>query len=187
MKLFTALRFSIPLLLLAMLSFSPAGNIFVSQNGNVKFTSKAPLETIAAESKLLSGALDVERRTFAFILPVSSFDGFNSPLQKEHFNENYLETDEIPQALFKGKIIEEVNLAMPGTYMVRAKGIMSIHGVEKEMIIKPKIVSSGGQIQVDAEFTVLLSDFKILIPKLVNQKIAEEIKVNVKLDMSPKK
>jgi len=80
-----------------------------------------------------------------------------------------------------------MNLALPGTYTVRAKGIMSIHGVEKEMIVKSKIVSQGGQLNVESSFTIALKDFHINIPKLVNQKIAEEIFVDVKMDMMPKK
>jgi hypothetical protein len=52
-----------------------------------------------------------------------SFQGFNSPLQKEHFNENYVESDKFPEASFKGKIIEDQDLTVDGTYELRAKGI----------------------------------------------------------------
>ncbi|MGZ4157647.1 MAG: YceI family protein [Bacteroidia bacterium] len=149
--------------------------------------SKAPAETIKAESKKLSGILDADKRTFAVSIPVNSFEGFNGPLQKEHFSEDYLESDKIPKAVFKGKIIEEVNLALPGTYTVRAKGTMNIHGVDKEMIIKSKIISGAGQITVESLFTITLKDFKINIPKIVNQKIAEEIAIDVKMDMGLKK
>ena len=165
----------------------PVTSVYMAGNGEVKFISKAPLETIRATSKKLSGALDIDKRTFAFSIPISSFEGFNSPLQKEHFNENYLESDRIPKATFTGKVIEELNLALPGTYTVRAKGNMNIHGVDKEMIIKSKIVSAAGQLDVESSFTVALKDFNINIPKLVNQKIAEEIFVDVKMDLLPKK
>lgn len=174
-------------LLICLLGFTPGKGIFISQNGTVRFVSKAPLETIKAESKQLSGALDVEKRTFAFAIPISSFEGFNSPLQKEHFNENYLESDKIPKSIFKGKIIEEVDLNNPGTYTVRAKGTMTIHGVDKGMIIKSKVTTTAGQMTVESSFTIVLKDFNINIPKLVNQKIAEEILVDVKMDMIPKK
>ena len=153
----------------------------------MKFVSKAPLETIKAESKKLSGVLDAEKRVFAFSIPVTSFEGFNSPMQKEHFNEDYLESDIISKATFKGKIIEEINLTNPGTYSIRAKGMMNIHNVEKEMIIKSKLISTATQLTVESSFTIKLKDFNIRIPKLVNQKIAEDIFVDVKMDMSLKK
>ena len=163
------------------------GGIFISNTGEVKFVSQAPLETIKATSRKLSGVVDVDKRTYAFSISISSFDGFNSPLQKEHFNENYMESIKIPSATFKGKIIEEVDLHTAGTYNVRAKGNMKIHGVEKEMIIKSTIAVKAGQITVTSNFKVALKDFDINVPNIINQKIAPEIAVDVKMDLSPKK
>ncbi len=42
-------------------------------------------------------------------LKVNSFKGFNSALQKEHFNENYMESENFPYASFEGKIIEDID------------------------------------------------------------------------------
>lgn len=161
--------------------------VFSSASGSVKFVSQAPLETIKAESKKLSGVLDVDKRTYAFTVLITSFEGFNSPLQKEHFNENYMESEKIPSASFKGKIIEEIDLKTPGTYMIRAKGMMKIHGIEKEMIVKAKVSVRSAQIGIESQFNVALKDFNIHIPNIINQKIASEIQVDVKMDMSPKK
>ena len=163
------------------------GGVYISNTGEVKFVSQAPLETIKATSKKLSGVLDTDKRTYAFSIAVSSFDGFNSPLQKEHFNENYMESAKIPSAFFKGKIIEEVDLHAAGSYNVRAKGMMKIHGMEKEMIIKSTITVKAGQINVVSSFKVALKDFDINVPNIINQKIASEIAVDVKMDLSPKK
>ena len=175
-------------LLIFLSSFTvQEGDVYYSNAGTVRFASQAPLETIKAESKKLSGVLDVAKRTYAFTVLIQTFEGFNSPLQKEHFNENYMESDKIPSASFKGKIIEEVDLKTPGTYTVRAKGMMKIHGVEKEMIVKAKLNVKAGSITVDSGFSVPLRDFNINVPNIVNQKIASEILVDVKMDMIPKK
>lgn len=160
--------------------------VFRANAGKVSFLSAAPLEKIKANSNKLYGVLDPTKRVFNFAIPISSFDGFNSPLQKEHFNENYLESQKIPKAYFKGKIIEEVDLLKEGTYNVRAKGLLNIHGIEKEYIIKSKVTSLGSKISIESSFTLHLQDFGIKIPKVVNQKIAEEIAVNINLDMTKK-
>lgn len=160
--------------------------VFRANSGKVSFLSSAPLEKIKASSGKLYGVLDPVKRIFNFAIPISSFDGFNSPLQKEHFNENYLESQKIPKAYFKGKIIEEVNLMKEGIYQVRAKGMLTIHGIEKEYIIKSKIVSAGNKLTIESNFTIMLNDFGIRIPKVVNQKIAEEIVVTAFIDMSIK-
>jgi len=160
--------------------------IYRANAGKVSFLSAAPLEKIKANSNKLYGVIDPTKRIFNFALPISSFDGFNSPLQKEHFNENYLESQKIPKAFFKGKIIEEVDFTKEGSFNIRAKGMLNIHGVEKEYIIKAKVVSSKNKINIESNFTIVLKDFGIRIPKVVNQKIAEEIALDINIDMSIK-
>lgn len=156
---------------------------YQTTTGKVLFVSEAPLEIISAESNKLRGVIDPEKNTFAFSVPVISFDGFNSPLQKEHFNENYMENDRYPEASFRGKIIEQVDFSVNGTHKVRSKGELSIHGVQREVIIRSAITVEGNNAVVHAEFEVLLEDHDIKVPKIVNQKIASVIRVTVDADL----
>ena len=126
-------------LLMAITTISQA-QVYVCKDGQVNFESDAPLELIQAQSKTLRGALDAQERTFAFTIDINSFEGFNSPLQREHFNENYMEAARFPKATFIGKIIESVDFTQPGTYILRAKGRLNIHGIEQERIIKSQVV-----------------------------------------------
>src|SRR5205085_3222260 len=113
-----------------------AQDIFSTSAGVIKFKSDAALELIKASSGKLSGAVDLKKKTFAFYVDISSFEGFNSLLQREHFNEIYMESAEYKSASFSGKFIEDLDFTSNGKYMVRAKGILNIHGVEQERIIK---------------------------------------------------
>lgn len=160
--------------------------ILICKDGNTKFTSEAPLELIKAQSNKTTGVIDCANKTVAFSIDIDSFDGFNSGLQKEHFKENYMETERYPKATFKGKLIEDVDFNKNGTYAVRAKGIFNIHGTEKEKIVKVKITVKDKEILVDASFEVPLEDHNIKIPKVVNQKIASIIMVEVKASLKPK-
>ena len=155
-------------------------NVFTSKNGNITFLSEAPLEIISASSNALEGIIDPEELSFAFIVPIHSFKGFNNGLQQQHFYENYLETSKYPDASFSGKFIEHIDLTKPGTYHVRAKGQLKIHGRIQERIIKTELISTGIEIKAKAQFFVPLVDHQIEIPKIVNQKIAQEIDVNVR-------
>lgn len=148
-------------------------------NGVVKFKSEAPLEIIEAQSNNLQGLIETESKTFAFTILIRTFEGFNSPLQREHFNENYLESEIFPAATFKGKIIEEVDFDNDGIYTVRAKGLFEIHGVKQERIIKVTISIKNGTIKSSAKFTISLADFNISIPKIVNQKLASVVSVSI--------
>lgn len=134
---------------------------------------------ISATSRSLIGVLNAKDRRFSFSIPVNTFNGFNSSLQQTHFNEDYLETDKFPQATFKGKIIEEVDLEIEGHYRIRAKGKLDIHGLENDRIIRCDVSVEPGRITVKAEFTVFLDTHDIKIPSIVNQKIAEEILVKI--------
>jgi hypothetical protein len=170
----------------AISAYMPAPRFFKTTEGKINFRSDAPLELIKASSNDLVGVIDTARKGFSFKVPISSFEGFNSRTQREHFNENYMQTEKYPEASFKGKIIEDVDLTADGVYTVRAKGILNIHGVEKERIIKSDIVVKNGNVNIKTNFTVLLSDHDIPIPKVVYQKLANEIKVEVAANLQPR-
>ncbi len=171
--------------IIALSSFQTKPVIYVCKNGQVSFLSDAPLEMIKASTNGLSGVINIIDRSFSFLIPTKSFEGFNSSLQRTHFNEDYMESDIYPNTTFKGKIIEEVDLSKSGNYQIRAKGKMNIHGIENDRIIKCILVVSQNKIDVKANFTVFLEDHNISIPSIVNQKIAEEIKLDVSLTLIP--
>ncbi len=160
------------------------GPVYLITKSQVQFRSEAPLELINAGSNKLKGALDPAARSFAFTIDMASFDGFNSPLQKEHFTENYIESKKYPKATFSGRIIEEDDFTKDGIYTLRAKGKLNIHGVERERIIKGDLTVKKGVIQVKSNFTVQLADHGIKIPRIVYEKLASEIKVTITADFT---
>jgi polyisoprenoid-binding protein YceI len=174
------------LLLAVVFVHAAYSQIYICKDGVIKFTSEAPLELIKAQSNKTNGVIDVATKSVAFSVIIETFDGFNSGLQKEHFRENYMETDKYKTAVFKGKIIEDVDFSKNGTYTVRAKGTFNIHGTEKEKIVKTKITIKDKEITVETSFEVPLDDHNISIPKVVNQKIASIIQVEVKATLKPK-
>ena len=149
------------------------------KNGTIDFHSDAPLEMIYAKSTDLKAIIDPIQQTFAFSVKSSSFRGFNSALQREHFNENYIESTKYETSTFVGKIIEKVDFSKNGIQSIRAKGKLIVHGIEQERIIKSEIEIKDKKVIVRSKFTVLLADHNITIPKIVFQKIAEEIYVTL--------
>ncbi|HRC32937.1 MAG TPA: YceI family protein [Bacteroidia bacterium] len=171
---------SIPFICILLWSFQASNNkMIMSATGEIVISSHAPLETISAQSNQLKGVVNKADRTFAFTVPIRSFEGFNSPLQKEHFNESYLESSKYANATFKGQIIEKINFDNDTVCFFRCKGLLKIHGVEKERIIRLKMEVKQQQITVDGNFIVPLSDHNIYIPKIVMQKISSEIKTEI--------
>jgi polyisoprenoid-binding protein YceI len=161
--------------------------VYLTRNGTASFVSNAPLEIIKAESKEVSGAINLADNEFIFTIDNNSFKGFNSALQQEHFYENYMETQLYPASSFKGKIIEKIDVNSTVEQEVRAKGILDIHGVSQERIIKGTVKITGDKMLLKADFTVLLEDHLIKIPKVVNQKIAEAIEVKISTELNRQK
>lgn len=159
--------------------------LFRIKEGKIYFKSDAPLELIEASSTKLKGAINPNNQTFAFSVPNESFEGFNSALQREHFNENYMESARFPNCSFSGKIIEPIDFSTDGTYTVRAKGKLQVHGVEQERIIKATLTVKNGLVSVHSKFLVPLHEHNITIPKVVYQKIAEEINVEINAVLAP--
>ena len=166
--------------------FAQGGKIFSVRSGKISFRSEAPFETIRASSDDLKGLLEIEKKLFAFKVRMESFEGFNSGLQKEHFNENYVESSKFPEAAFNGKIIEDTDLTKDGSYTIRAKGNFTIHGISQERIIKSDVTVRNGIINLQAAFSVLLEDHNIPIPKVVKDKLSSEIVVQVTCQLEPR-
>jgi polyisoprenoid-binding protein YceI len=160
--------------------------LYEMSKGLVQFSSRAPLENIEAKAKAIKGVLNLDNQTFAFSVDVRSFTGFNNDLQREHFHENYMETEKIPQASFSGKLIDKFNPEID-FQKIRAKGQMDVHGVKKERIIDVVITRKGALYEVSTSFNIALQDHGISIPKIVFQKIAEVIVVDVSGTMILKK
>ncbi|HMJ48388.1 MAG TPA: YceI family protein [Ferruginibacter sp.] len=183
------IRKSVILFFMGILSLSNANGpqfLFSVSSGSISFRSDAPMELIKASSNQLKGIFNAERKQFAFTINVNTFKGFNSPLQQEHFNENYLESNTYPRASFEGKVIEDIDLHKEGVYSIRAKGNLTVHGVVQERIIKCELSIKNNIVSIKSNFTVLLADHNITIPKVVHEKLASEIKVEVKADLIDK-
>jgi polyisoprenoid-binding protein YceI len=156
---------------------------FVADKGEMSFTSNASLEVIKATSHQMQGIVDPANGQVAFIVKVKSFEGFNSNLQKEHFNEKYMESDKFYNATFTGRIVEQIDFSKDGEYTVIAKGGLTIHGKKQPRMITGKIKIEKGKLIIDSSFDVTLADHDIKIPEIVGAKIATKIfvKLNVAL------
>lgn len=158
------------------------GQRFKTSSSNIKFYSDAPIEDIEANTTEATSIIDLTSKGFVFQIPISSFK-FDKELMEEHFNENYLESEKYPNAIFKGKI-ENWN-GEEGEQTLIVNGEMDLHGVKKQVSIESKINYSGDKIEVSTVFSIELKDFKIKIPKAVFYNIAEVVEVTANFEYAP--
>ena len=103
---------------------------------------------------------------------------------KEHFNETYLESEKYPKALFQGKL-SGYNSQFVVEQQVTAIGKLTIHGVTREVQILGVFVTMDGKLIAKSKFIIHLRDYKIKIPKLLWQNIAEDVEVTVEFIYKP--
>lgn len=158
---------------------------WMTRNGTIEFFSATFIENIEATNEMASGLLANDGR-FAFRVPILGFR-FEKALMEEHFNENYLESTRFPNGTFEGTIANWNDALKDGqSHTVMAQGILTIHGVASEREIESTLQWDGKAWIVHSEFTVLTAAHEIPIPKMVRDKIAEAISVDVQMTLSPR-
>lgn len=153
---------------------------YMTREGQVHFFSETPMENIEALNKQMSSILNADNGDFAFLVPIKGFR-FEKALMQEHFNENYLESGQYPNASFKGKIenIKEINLKKDGTYSAILKGVMEIHGVQQPIDEEVTLSVKDGKVSLKAKFNARPEDYNIRIPSGKKDNIADVIEVTV--------
>ena len=170
----------ITFLILVLISISAIGqNKYLTKTGLLAFEASVPsFEEVAAKNNAVTAIINTENGDFAALALVKAFR-FKNALMEEHFNENYAESDKHPKATFKGKI-KDFNFKSLGKVdsSKSIDGSLTFHGVTKEIkntsltlkLVDDKIIVSGS-------FKVLVSDFDIEIPKIVANKLSDEVSV----------
>jgi polyisoprenoid-binding protein YceI len=159
---------------------------FMTKNGNIKFYSETPMETIEATNNQVNAALDSQTGDLVFKVLIKSFK-FEKALMEEHFNENYMESDKLPNATFIGKVtdLSAIDFTKEGTYTSTIEGDLTIHGVTKKISEKGTFtVKAGGIIHGNSKFNVKPSDYSIKIPGAVVKNIAESMEVTVDIELT---
>jgi hypothetical protein len=166
-------------------NLSSYAQTYMTRNGLIGFYSKMPLEDIKAENNQVYAVIDAGKKNLAFTLLVKGFL-FEKALMQEHFNENYIESDKYPKAVFTGAYIGDVPVAKDGVYNVTIKGNLTMHGVTKPLEVAATIEVKAGKLLGRSSFKLKPEDYNITIPSVVRDKIAKEMSVTVQIDCNPK-
>lgn len=170
------------LLIFLIGSLTGVSQRFKTSQSYIKFYSDAPMEDIEAINESATSLIDLSNNAIVIVVPIKAFS-FQKKLMQQHFNENYLESDQFPNATFKGKIVD-----WDGEYgesKATATGTLELHGVTRNVSISGEISFKENQIYLSTVFPVRLADYNIKIPKAVFYNIAEEVEVTAKLEYAP--
>jgi polyisoprenoid-binding protein YceI len=171
------------ILLLSCISAASFGQKYVVDKSLISFYSHAAIEDISADNKKASGIFNSATGDIVFSIPIGEFQ-FKKSLMQEHFNEKYMESDKYPKSTFQGKV-EGYDASSDKSQQVKANGKLTIHGVIQEVEIPGTIEKQKDKLAMKAKFIVKLVDYKIEIPQLLWQNIAEQVEVTVDFTFKP--
>lgn len=171
------------ILLFCISSLNAKAQKLVVEKSIVTFFSHATIEDIKADNKKISGIFNSTTSDIAFSIPIREFQ-FAKSLMQEHFNEKYMESDKFPKSTFQGKIIG-YDPTVSGLQQVKSIGKLTTHGVTKDVEIAGTIEKQGNKFLMKSKFIIKLEDYKIEIPKLLWERIAEQVEVTVDFTFKP--
>lgn len=170
--------------LLLALHAASVGQRHITRNGTIRFFSEAPLENIEAVNKQVSSALDLETGEFVFRVLMRAFQ-FEKALMQEHFNDNFVESHNHPNANFVGRVVNlhEIDIGSRTPQEVTVEGRLTIKGVTREISETGSLTWKEGVIMGESVFSILLADYDIRIPAAVSRNISPEIEISVDLEL----
>ena len=173
------------ILLIALLSIQVQAQRFITKNGSISLYSKTPFETIEAQNDQVNCALDTKTSDLVFKVLMKSFE-FKRTLMQEHFNENYVESDKYPDAMFKGKVtnLKNINFTKDGVYPATVEGDLTMHGQSKHINTTGSFEVKDGKVNGKCRFGIKVDDYGIKVPSAVTDKIAESIQIDVNVLLS---
>jgi hypothetical protein len=175
------------ILLLAFFSFFAYGQQkYYTLSGELIFESSVEtFEEIKGVNNKVTAILNTEGAIAALAL-VKGFR-FKIALMEEHFNENYLESEEYPKATFSGNIIGfSMDKITETNSQHIIKGKLTIKEISKEITITSFIKQVEGLIYLSSNFSAKPEDFGIKIPNIVSSKIAKEVSISLNLALKLK-
>jgi hypothetical protein len=185
----TDMKKTILILLSVALSLAASAQTkYFTRNGRVFFNASSPLEKIEAINDKSTSVVDISTGQVEFAVLLKAFL-FERALMQEHFNENYVESDKFPKAVFKGTIADasSIDRSKDGSYPVKVTGKLTLHGVTRDVETAATFTVKNGALSATTDFNIEPGDYNIPIPGLVKDKIAKTISINVQSNYEPLK
>jgi hypothetical protein len=166
--------------LILMSHFAIAQDKILTKTGQITFEASVPsFEEVKATNKLSACVLNTKTGDIASVAMIKSFK-FKSSLMQEHFNENYIESDKYPKAIFKGKIENfDISKLTAQKQEFTINGTIDLHGKSKNISVIAKISKNENITNIVSTFTLNTDDFNIDLPFLISSKVSKKVQVNL--------
>ena len=156
----------------------------VTKTAQINFESLylKSFQDVKAVNRNVTCVINTKTGEIAFLALIRGFE-FETALMEEHFNENYMESNIFPKAIFRGKIENfDAKLITQNAKDYKIIGALTLHGIEKKITVIAKISKNlTNDLVILSQFMVATDDYKIAVPNIVKNKISSKIKVNIEV------
>lgn len=171
----------------ALLSLPANGQKYFTRSGITEFeASEKAFEPIEAINESTTAIMDLSSGVIVAQVFMAGFQ-FKNALMQEHFNENYMESNQYPKATFKGKLDNFSLDDLKSNEPIPLSGMLTIKGVEKKIQTTVSITQDQNGLSLTGMFSVNPEDFNIKIPVIVQEKIADMVHINLNYQLVEKK
>lgn len=138
--------------------------------------------------------IDLKTNKVTVDVPVNSFmfnnnftlDSINAIIKKR-FNEYYMQSDIYPNINYKGTIlnVNEITLQHNGNYTAHTKGILTIHGVSREVVTDVILTIKNNNVTVTSQITIIPTLYGIRIPSYIGEMYFHKVRIIVNGSLKP--
>ena len=157
------------------------------EQSSLTFDVSAQMHQVHGISKDFSGTIsgdpkDVTNAKITIRLDPKNFDTENQKRDKV-MREKSLEIEKYPFIEFESTAIEAANKSLIPNQAadVMVKGVLKLHGVEKQVNIPVRVLWEERQLVADGELDLKLDDYTVFRPKVLFFRLQNEVKVRFRI------
>jgi len=157
------------------------------EQSSLTFDVSAQMHQVHGISKDFSGTIsgdpkDVTNAKITIRLDPKNFDTENQKRDKV-MREKSLEIEKYPFIEFESTAIEAANKSLIPNQAadVMVKGVLKLHGVEKQVNIPVRVLWEEQQFVADGELDLKLDDYTVFRPKVLFFRLQNEVKVRFRI------
>lgn len=153
-----------------------AEKLLLTNKASIRFYSNGSAEDIEATNSSVACSFNETTGQLKFTGLIRGFV-FENEMMQEHFNDkDYMNSEAFPKTSFKGTIqnIKSIDFTKDGNTKLTAEGVLTIHGVSKNITATGSLNITGGKPTLKSIFKIKRIDFGIN-----TDEIADELEITV--------
>src|SRR6056297_4211127 len=121
------------LIIFLLISSSVNAQSFMTEEGDVEFTSSVPLHTFTGTSSQLKGLIDLDKNLVDFYIDLQTLDTGNGRRDRDMYST--LNVEEHPFAEFTGELISDFDPDSDTSQDVTVEGDFTVNGVDRKITV----------------------------------------------------